>query len=91
MNMGIPWGAEQNVWFRQKKRCASCGCAIALSGRTIDWYFHQINPDGSKDADNTVILCTVPPNNCHLRIGHGEDGKSKPCRIRMENLPHFHG
>lgn len=95
MNTGFPWGAEQNAWIRQKMKCAGCGIKLlTFAGKGRTFFAHPLIPfenGGGKTTNNCVFLCTVSPNNCHFRIGHKGDEKSKPCRISMEELPYFNG
>jgi len=95
MNARFGGPAKYKAWDRQKSKCAGCGLELRMfimEGRTL--LVHPIIPfkeGGDKTASNCVILCMIPPNNCHLKIGHGGREDSEPCRISMSDLPYLNG
>lgn len=95
MNAGFAGSVKWKAWRRQKRKCAGCGTKLLIfssEGKIL--FAHPIVPfeqGCDKIASNCVILCAILPNNCHLKIGHIGNKKSKPRRISLDELPYFRG
>lgn len=91
---GVPrsphWPAVRNDFLTHFPSCAACGKREALQVHHI----YPVNwPDGKTkelDPENLITLCESKGMNCHLRIGHLGDFKSRNADVRNDAAASLH-
>lgn len=67
------WATARRHWLKVNGFCASCYSMNRLQVHHI-MPFH-LKPELELDPNNFITLC-MDKNECHLRIGHGDDWQS---------------
>jgi len=73
------WTAFRDGWKAVHPRCATCGSEDHIQVHHVV-PFH-LEPSKELDAHNVLTLC-MGPNECHLRIGHGDDFRAFNPHVR---------
>ena len=84
------------AYMRQGFICAACGKHLLWwdmhrKDKPGKWYPHRIDPYKGDGADNLVLLCTTPPENCHFNVGHGGVSLDHYEPFVPEKFPYFRG
>ena len=84
------------AYMRQGFICAACGKHLYWWDKPKKeapgkWYPHRIDPDKGDGADNLVLLCTTPPENCHFNVGHSGVSLDHYEPLAPEKFPYFRG
>lgn len=85
------WPAVRDEYVREKKKCESCDSTERLQVHHVE-PFH-LRPDLELSKSNFIAMC-MGENECHLKIGHGDDFKAYNPDVRLhaaraEKHPHL--
>lgn len=67
------WPGVEQAFLKMHKTCAACGTTTRLQVHHVQPY--HLFPELELDPNNLIALC-MGPNECHLKIGHGDNFRS---------------
>lgn len=73
------WPHARDEYLKTHKTCAACGSSTRLQVHHVE-PFH-LHPELELDQANFIALC-MDTNECHLKIGHGDDFKAWNPKVR---------
>lgn len=73
------WSTLRKNFLRENPKCKACGSTVSLQVHHVR-PFH-IDPALELDHTNLITLC-MSKNECHLRLGHGDNFKAFNPLIR---------
>lgn len=75
------WPSVEHKFKKTQPVCEACGSTKLIQVHHVK-PFH-LHPELELDPSNLISLC-MGPNECHLRIGHGDDFKSYNPNVRED-------
>ena len=68
------WPALQRKFKKENPTCAACGSTKQLNVHHKK-PFH-LHPELELEPTNLITLCMDPANECHIKLGHGDNFKA---------------
>lgn len=75
------WPGVEHKFRKSSPTCAACGCTTRIQVHHVK-PFHM-HPELELDPSNLISLC-MGPNECHLKIGHGDNFKDANPNVRED-------
>lgn len=80
-NRSPQWPGVERKFRKTQSTCAACGCTTRIQVHHVK-PFHM-HPELELDPSNLISLC-MGPNECHLKIGHGDNFKDANPNVRED-------